>query len=96
MLPDKKLCLKKHIKLSKVNNISNEYEKIKEKLFKNKVDEITKNKDILKIVLEEEILNKYYYKEGVYNHKLKNDKVIREAVNLLKNQEKYKQILSAK
>ena len=79
-----------------VNNISNEYEKIQEKLFKNKVDEITKNKDILKIVLEEEILNKYYFDEGVYNHKLKNDLVIREAVNVLKNQEKYKQILSAK
>ncbi|WP_341220391.1 S41 family peptidase [Polaribacter atrinae] len=79
-----------------VNNISNEYERIEEKLFQDKIDEITNNKDILKIVLQEEILNRYYFDEGVYNHKIKNDLVIKEAVNLLNDEQKYKQILSTK
>ena len=77
-------------------NISNEYEKIQAKLLENKIDEISKNKDILKTVLKEEILKRYYYKEGVYNHNLQNDLVIKRAVKLLKNQDSYMQILSAK
>ena len=81
---------------SKGNDISNEYKKIQEKLFKDKIDEISKNKDILKRKIKEEILNRYYYQKGVYNHNLKNDLVIKEAVKLLYNQDKYKQLLSAK
>ena len=80
---------------SKGNDISDEYKKIKEKLVKDKIDEISKNKDILKRVLKEEILNRYYYRKGVYNHNLKNDLVIKEAVKLLYNQDDYKQLLSA-
>ncbi|KGL62094.1 S41 family peptidase [Polaribacter sp. Hel1_85] len=90
------LLFKNAYKESMSNNISKEYEKIQEKLFDEKINEISKNKDILKIVLKEEILNRYYYKEGVYNHNLKNDLVIKEAVKLLHNQDKYKQLLSAK
>ena len=77
-------------------NISKEYEKIKEKLFEDKISEISKNQDIINYLLEEEILEKYYYKEGVYKHHLKRDKTIFEAVKLLKNQEKYNQILLGK
>ncbi|WP_218598082.1 S41 family peptidase [Polaribacter sp. NJDZ03] len=80
---------------SKGNDISDEYKKIKEKLVKDKIDEISKNKDILKRVIKEEILNRYYYRKGVYNHNLKNDLVIKEAVKLLYNQDEYKQLLSA-
>ena len=76
--------------------ISKEYNKIKEKLFNEKVFEISKNKDILKRKLKEEILNRYYYQEGVYRHNLKNDLTIKEAVILLQNQDTYKQLLSAK
>ena len=76
--------------------ISKEYNKIKEKLFNEKVFEISKNKDILKRKLKEEILNRYYYQEGVYRHNLKNDLTIKEAVILLQNQDNYEQLLSAK
>ena len=51
---------------------------------------------LINYLLEEEILEKYYYKEGVYKHHLKMDKTIFEAVKLLKNQEKYNQILLGK
>ena len=77
-------------------NISKEYNKIKEKLFEEKVNEISKNQDIINELLQDEILKKYYYKEEVYKHHLKNDKTIFEAVKLMKNQEKYTQILSGK
>ena len=81
---------------SQTTIISKEYNKIKEKLFKEKVFEISKNKDILKRKLKEEILNRYYYKEGVYRHNLKNDLTIKEAVILLQNQDNYEQLLSPK
>ncbi|MDG2151724.1 MAG: S41 family peptidase [Polaribacter sp.] len=81
---------------SQTTIISKEYNKIKEKLFKEKIFEISKNKDILKRKLKEEILNRYYYKEGVYRHNLKNDLTIKEAVIFLQNQDSYEQLLSAK
>ena len=80
----------------KNSNISKEYEKIKEKLLKEKISEIVKNKDVITILLAEEVLEKYYYKEGIYIHNLKNDETISEAVKLLKNEDAYKQILSGK
>jgi carboxyl-terminal processing protease len=87
---------KEAYKASTSKNISKEYKGIQDKLFEAKINEISRNKDILKRVLKEEILNRYYYQEGVYNHNLKNDLVIKEAVKLLYNQDKYKQLLSAK
>ena len=54
----------------------------------------SKNKDILKRALKEEILHRYYYQDGIYKHNIKNDLFIREAVNLLDNQDKYREILS--
>ena len=82
--------------ISKEKGITNEYQKIKEKLFNNKIDEISKNKSVLKRIIKEEILKRYLYQEEVYKYNLKNDLAIKEAVKLLYNQDKYKQILSAK
>ena len=81
---------------SKDDVIAKEYNKIKEKLFEYKIAKITKNQDIITKLLKDEILTKYYYKNGVYEHHLKNDESIFEAVKLLNNQNKYEQILSAK
>lgn len=81
---------------SKENNVSSEYNLIKVKLASDKIAEITKNKDIVSELLKEQILERFFYKEGVYKHNLKNDKTISEAVVLLKNEEKYKKILSGK
>ena len=78
------------------DEINKEYQKIKVKLFESKIDEISKNEDIISDLLKDEILKKYYYKEEVYQHHLKNDSVIFEAVKLLNNQEQYYKILSVK
>lgn len=85
---------KKAFQSSKIKGISNEYEKIREKLFQEKIIEISKNQDIINDVIEDEILNKFYYIEGVYKNHLKNDETIFEAVKLMADKEKYKQILS--
>ncbi|MFQ3181703.1 MAG: carboxyl-terminal processing protease [Polaribacter sp.] len=85
---------KKAFLASKENNISKEYTKIKEKLREEKIIEISKNKDIILEFIKAEILQIRFYKEGVYKYNLKNDKTISEAIFLLKNEDKYREILS--
>ncbi|ARV15532.1 S41 family peptidase [Polaribacter sp. SA4-12] len=77
-------------------NISKEYKGIQDKLFDDKIIEISKNKDILKRTIKEEIIKRYHYQQGVYQHNLNNDLVIKEAVILLHNEDRYKQLLSSK
>ena len=74
-------------------NISKEYEVIQQKLFEDKIAEISKNKDILQNALKEEILKRYYYQEGVYKYKLKNDLAVLEALNILNKQDNYNALL---
>jgi len=77
-------------------NISKELNKIQEELYKQKVDEISKNKEEIEEEIIDEIILKYFYKEGVFIDDLKNDKTIIEAVKLLKNIKEYNRILSSK
>lgn len=93
---DQERLFKEAFLTSKYDVIAKEYNKIKEKLFEYKIAKITKNQDIITKLLKDEILTKYYYKNGVYENHLKNDESIFEAVKLLNNQNKYEQILSAK
>ena len=90
-----KLFQKAYATLQNENLISKEYKQIKSKLAENKIDKISENQDLLLQQITEEIIERYYYKEGVYKHKLKHDKVIAEAVSLLKNDKKYREILSS-
>ncbi len=87
---------KKAFLASKENNVSSEYSKIKEKLADDKIKEISKNKDVIIALLEAEILERYFYKEGVYKYNLENDEAISQAVALLNNPTQYTQILSGK
>jgi carboxyl-terminal processing protease len=76
--------------------IVKEYKKIKETLSEDKIREISKNKDLIAMLLKEEIIARFFYKEGVYNNKLKQDSVVLEAVQLLKQPKEYLKILSGK
>jgi carboxyl-terminal processing protease len=78
---------------AKENNISTAYNEIKEQLAEDKVIEISKNKDIILALIKAEILERFFYKEGVYQYNLKNDKTIFEASILLNNKDKYNKIL---
>ena len=87
---------KEAFNFTKNQNISKEFSKIQEKLYKQKVDEISKNKEEIEEEIIDEIILKYFYKEGVLIDDLKNDKTIIEAVKLLKNIKEYNRILSSK
>ncbi len=73
--------------------ISSDYIKILDKLKNYKIQEIDKNKDILSLKIQDEILEQYFYKEGVYKYHLKNDNTIKQAVELLNNPMEYNKIL---
>ena len=74
--------------------VKKEYAQIKKKLNQDKVKEITKNKEYLTDLIKDDLLKRYYYQEGAYQSKLTNDKVVLEAVKVLKNKSKYSKILS--
>jgi carboxyl-terminal processing protease len=90
------LLFKKAFLAAKENNILRAYKEITVKLAADKITEISKNKDLILEALKAEIIERYFYKEGVYRYNLKNDKTISEASSLLKNEEKYRNILSGK
>jgi len=91
-----KLFKKAYTSLDKEGLIEKEYTQIKEILAESKVEKVAENEEVLTQLITEEIIERYGYKEGVYKHKLKNDKVIKAAVALLKDDKRYKQILSPK
>ena len=80
----------------KETTIDEEYKKIQEVLLADKISEISKNKDLVENLLKEEILTRYFYQEGVYKNKLKEDRVVLEAVQLLKQPKRYLKVLSGK
>lgn len=86
----------KAFEASKKNDITKEYQKIKERLVLDKISEIAKNEDIITEIIKEEILKNYFYEEGWYQFQLKNDQTILKATELLKNSKSYSQILSSK
>lgn len=61
-----------------------------------KLDEITKNKDILIDELQDEILVQHFYKKGLYSYHIQHDPTIRKAKELLANSAKYQELLSVK
>ena len=61
--------------------------------FKEKISQITNDQAYLSQIIKNEILIKYYYKKGLFQNKLTKDKVILEAVKILKNKNKYAKIL---
>ncbi len=74
--------------------VSKEYQQILKKLNRDKVDEISKNKDYLTELIQTEVLKRYYFNEGSFENKLSKDKVIIEAVKVLNDQARYTKILS--
>jgi carboxyl-terminal processing protease len=93
---EKERLFEKAFLAAKENKISNAYNEIKENLSEEKLVEISKNKDLILEALKAEILERFFYKEGVYQYNLKNDKTISEAFVLLNNKDKYSKILSGK
>lgn len=89
-----KLFKKAYSSVENEEKLSSEYSAILKKLKKEKVQKIAVNEDLLSNKIQNEIVKRYTYQEGMFKHQLNNDPTIKNAVNLLKNQQKYSGILT--
>ena len=71
---------------SKFLDLSNEFEI-------NKKNDLSRNKDIIKEILSEEIVSRYYFQEGRIRTSLKYDKEVQEAIKYLAQQNLYDSVL---
>ncbi len=91
---EEKLFKKAYKSVKNNNEITTDFNSILQKLKEEKVTKIALNEDIISKEIENEIVKRYNYKEGMYKHQLKNDETIKKAVDLLKNQKEYRSILT--
>jgi carboxyl-terminal processing protease len=95
-ITEKERLFEKAFLAAKENKISNAFNEIRENLSEEKLVEISKNKDLILEELKAAVLERFFYKEGVYQYNLKNDKTISEAFILLNDKSRYSKILSGK
>lgn len=73
--------------------IAAEYKQLENALERNQEIELETNKNQIKKLLQEELIIRYQYREGLYDFYTKNNLEIEKAVELLNNQTKYKTLL---
>ena len=69
---------------------------LKKKVSHNKEQDLIKFKSEIKQALEEEIVSRYYFQEGIIESSLDEDMDISEALKILKDQATYQQLLKPK
>ncbi len=74
-------------------SMKDDFALFKQALINSKLRKLDANKDEIKERLTEEIVKRYYYKEGVYQQKMAFDPAIVQAANLLHQPKKYRKIL---
>ena len=75
--------------------ISEDYDQLVENIKGNKDKDLLLHKDEISQILENEIISRYYYQQGRIENSLKNDPRVKASISILKEQEKYKGILTA-
>ena len=73
--------------------ISNEYSVLIGKMEENKNDDLEKSKDDIKEILTGEIMSRYYYQKGRIKAGLNFDLEVKKAVEILKDKDRYQDIL---
>lgn len=88
--------LKKALEASEKDDldIRSEYNALVQQVNKNKEEAIAKNKEEIKELLEDEIIKRYFYKEGLYNYHLVHNKTIKEAIAILDDASRYQETLN--
>ncbi len=71
-----------------------EFKTLKKKLAHDKEKDLEIFKDEIKEILEEEIVSRYYYKQGRIKSAIGNDPEVKKAVEILNNPDSYNEILS--
>lgn len=74
-------------------SISKEYQQLQSALQKSEENLLDKNQREIKNLMVDEIIKRYQYQEGLYQHYLKNNSEIKKAVSILNNSAEYKSIL---
>ena len=72
------------------------FDELEKKLNHNVATDLDKNEQVLRQILESEIIAAYYYQRGTIEAGLGYDKQVKEAIRLLKTPEEYKNILKPK
>jgi len=93
---DSEKLLKQLLETSKKESISLEgdVKAIEAKIKASKKSEMAKYKDAIVDLIEKEIAGRYYYQNGKIQIGLRNDLEIKEAIDVLRDQSKYKKILT--
>lgn len=93
-----KHLLKAKEALDKANDkeLSNEFNKLQQKINESKANELQLAKDQIIDEIEKEIVTRYYFQKGKVQQTLDDDPEVKEAISVLKNNNKYKKILSGK
>lgn len=76
------------------SEIKAEYEALLEKLRSTKKNDLEKNKPLIKRILEEEIVSRYYFQKGRIEFNLKHDQDLKEAEKVFSEPGKVKSILT--
>lgn len=76
------------------DDVKSEYELLKQKLSHHKNDDLNKFKEEITIILETELVARYYYQKGQVEVSLKNDPYLDEAIKTLDNSSLYNSILA--
>ncbi len=71
-----------------------DFEHLQNVLEERKKNDLIKFKDEIKTMLADEIIGRYYYREGRMEANLKKDVVLKDALDILKDKEKYNGILA--
>lgn len=91
---EEKLFVDAYKKNNHQQKIEKQYIGLKKRLQQETIADIKENQDYLEVYIQDEIVSRYIYKEGVYKRKLKKDKVIKAAVDILNDSNSYSKILN--
>lgn len=78
------------------SSIKNDIKSLKEKIFHDKENDLEKNKEEVKYLLEQEIISRYYSEEGMIEFSFRYDLYIKEAAAILKDLPRYHNLLIKK
>jgi carboxyl-terminal processing protease len=91
------LALKKMLESAKKekidNSIATEYQQLLTAVQKSEENQLNQNQKEIKILILDEIIKRYQYKEGLYQYYTKNNLEIKKALDILNNTSEYAKIL---
>ncbi|PTX60510.1 carboxyl-terminal processing protease [Kordia periserrulae] len=76
------------------NEVSKEYKELLKSIQQSKLDALDTYKEQIEVELQNEILKRYFYREGLYEYQLTHDEAIKKATEVLANKSEYNRILN--